>query len=572
MLFIPIGGVHAESYPKTTENGKEYYLYKVHKSEGFYSIGKRFKISREEIVYYNPETADGIKLGQILKIPITEENKSLTFQETEEFQEVPAYDIEDSGRTHRVKSKETLYGISNRYDVSVDDILALNPQAVKLEAGMTLRIPRKIKREDENIGIESRRLQNEKEKNAIDYADVATTGQSLADTESSSDQMANENNLEIAEIFSEAEDIAEKQGQQNLRVAIMMPFSLDSIKRDTNMKHFVDFYRGCLIAADSLKNNGMHITIDAYDIGKTAMELGSVLSNEELKNADIIIGPAYSSQIYYVADFAKYNDIRLIIPFTNNIKEVQDNNYIYQILCPQKQLYEKIANDYVSQWAGKTVLIVKPDTIGITYDKREFTDILIPKLQQAEIACEYISEKNLHTEVDSIAAIPDSINENGQIYTKTKEILLIIPTVNRPKLMELSEHISQIRSNKVSLFAFPEWDGYQLKELYVKPLYIFHNYKPNPVNEETQWFFATYYKRFGKIDKQTKPSFSLIGYDIMLYFGEQWKNSGKGMDYHLEADTKTQLSFDFERQGRGGYINKGVFYDIYGSNGIEQRN
>ena len=65
----------AESYPKTTENGKEYYLYKVHKSEGFYSIGKRFKISREEIVRYNPETAEGIKLGQVLKIPVNNRKK-----------------------------------------------------------------------------------------------------------------------------------------------------------------------------------------------------------------------------------------------------------------------------------------------------------------------------------------------------------------------------------------------------------------------------------------------------------------------------------------------------------------
>ena len=66
--------------------------------------------------------------------------------------------------------------------------------------------------------------------------------------------------------------------------------------------------------------------------------------------------------------------------------------------------------------------------------------------------------------------------------------------------------------------------------------------------------------------------FAMLRYDIMMYFSEQWQQNGKGMEQGLEAVTKTQLSFDFERQGNGGYINKGVFHDLFGMEGIIQSN
>ncbi len=575
LLILPITNAFAVSYPKTTENGREFYLYKVQKSEGFYSIGKKFMVSREVIVQYNPETAEGIKLGQVLKIPVTEDNKSLS--SFEEMTVVPEYKVEDSGIVHKVRSKETLYSISNRYEVSVDDILELNPQAVKLNVGMELRIPKKVELKNDNTTITSRTAQ-QSENVAVQTAPASSTqvASSAAGTQVSGITSDNLDNYSTQEDSNSAYDAdwyanasAKRKGLNDLRIAVLLPFSLDSVVRDNNMNHFVDFYRGCLIAADSLKNLGMNITVDAYDIGNSSIQLGNVLADPQLRKADMIFGPAYTNQIYHVARFAKSNDIPLIVPFTNNIKDVADNSCVYQVLCPQKQLYEKVTDHYATEWAGKTVLIVQPDSLGITYNKRDFTDLLIPKLQVTGSYCSYIPEKELLTYVDSIAQI-----QFNDIYGPvTRDVVLIVPTNNRPKLMELSEHIATIQSRNVSLFAFPEWDSYQLKELYQKPVYIFNSYKPNPINSETARFYTAYYKKFGNPQKQSKPSFALMGYDLVLYFGQQWKLVGKGMEYGLAPETKTQLSFDFERQGRNsGFINKGVFYNIYTRDGIEQTN
>ena len=50
-------------------DGKEFYIYKVKPSEGFYSLTHKFGISQEEIIRFNPAAKNGLKRGQLLMIP-----------------------------------------------------------------------------------------------------------------------------------------------------------------------------------------------------------------------------------------------------------------------------------------------------------------------------------------------------------------------------------------------------------------------------------------------------------------------------------------------------------------------
>ena len=55
------------------EEGFEYY--KVQPAEGFFSIQRRFGITKEEIIAHNPLAGDGLKAGMILKIPVEVEDE-----------------------------------------------------------------------------------------------------------------------------------------------------------------------------------------------------------------------------------------------------------------------------------------------------------------------------------------------------------------------------------------------------------------------------------------------------------------------------------------------------------------
>lgn len=607
----------AEGYPMISEDGGQYYLYKVRKSEGFYSIGKRFSVTRDEIVAANPEAAEGLKLGQTLKIPVNSENMTLTAEDLAEEKE-PEYYVADSGRTHKVKRKETLYGISQKYGVAVDDILELNPEAIDLKMGMVLKIPVRLEKtasaagsEDASLlfADEGSKIEAEKDKTSADNKyfpteyyekkksereqrrhgrgtptittekDGVTTSYDYADGR----VIASDSSSVVAEGESEGDDFSflfsekaeeplpPKEPQTKLRAAILLPFSLDSIERDKNMDRFVDFYRGCIIAADSLKNTGKNITIDAYDIGKTSSELGAVLSEPGLQKADIIIGPAYPSQLYYVADFASQHSIPLIVPFANSVDGIEDNPNLFQIITRPKQLYGAMAERFCKEFSGKTVYIVRPDSIGITYDKREFTDLLMPEMDKDGMAYRYVKNDGFQEIVDSIARIPDSVYmEYGETSVMEKDVLLLLPTTNRAELMRLSEHLSRITASNVSLFGFAEWDGYQLKELYQKPLYMFNSYNQQIDNPRVRNFYYRYNARFGAPATQSKPSFAMMGYDNFMYFASAWFDAGKNFGRYLPDRQMLQMNYSFERQQDGGYVNTGTYLYLYNAEGISE--
>lgn len=108
-------------YPKKEINGKQYYEYVVQKSEGFYSISKKFGVTEEEIKSVNPGTENGLTYNSVLLIPVKA----------------------DAYITHTVDKKETLYSLSKKYEVTYDDLYALNPQLKTdgLKYNTVLKIP-----------------------------------------------------------------------------------------------------------------------------------------------------------------------------------------------------------------------------------------------------------------------------------------------------------------------------------------------------------------------------------------------------------------------------------------------
>ncbi|MBB4803138.1 LysM repeat protein [Flavobacterium nitrogenifigens] len=99
--------------------------HKIQKGETAYFIAQKYKVSLDEIYKLNPESQNGIKDNQIIKIPVH-------LEKTNSKQQI-----------HVVAPKETLFGLSKQYQVSVEDIQNANQQilASGLQVGQELIIP-----------------------------------------------------------------------------------------------------------------------------------------------------------------------------------------------------------------------------------------------------------------------------------------------------------------------------------------------------------------------------------------------------------------------------------------------
>ena len=101
--------------------------HKIQKGETAYFIAQKYKVSVDEIYKLNPESQSGIQDNQVLKIPVHSTEKQNQKQQN----------------THIVAAKETLYGISKQYKVTVDAIQNSNSEILAngLQIGQELVIP-----------------------------------------------------------------------------------------------------------------------------------------------------------------------------------------------------------------------------------------------------------------------------------------------------------------------------------------------------------------------------------------------------------------------------------------------
>lgn len=97
--------------------GKVYYVHVVKPGQTLYSIAKAYNVSEKEILIENPGSSADLIIGQVLKIP---------FDPASAFSVDTGKQVEEPER-HILKEGETLYAVSRKYDVSIEEILRLNP-------------------------------------------------------------------------------------------------------------------------------------------------------------------------------------------------------------------------------------------------------------------------------------------------------------------------------------------------------------------------------------------------------------------------------------------------------------
>jgi peptidoglycan DL-endopeptidase LytF len=130
-LFLS-GLLSAQTEPRT---------HMVQQGETLYSLSKTYGIPIEQIIQANPEVQSGLKVGMALTIPEKSEGAPQTA--------APVYQPDSSDVRfyyHVIKPRQTLYGVTKAYEVSLEDIESANPWVAQqgLQIGSVLKIPKPL--------------------------------------------------------------------------------------------------------------------------------------------------------------------------------------------------------------------------------------------------------------------------------------------------------------------------------------------------------------------------------------------------------------------------------------------
>ncbi|MDF2455227.1 MAG: hypothetical protein K0R51_1220 [Cytophagaceae bacterium] len=123
---------------KTTAANKNTSTHIVIAGETLYSIAKKYNISVDEMKKINPTAVSGISIGDELLIPGRPVEAVIKRNDTPDNTTTTNT---NSNVSHTVASGETLYSISRKYNVSVDDLKTWNPEASSgLKVGQVLKL------------------------------------------------------------------------------------------------------------------------------------------------------------------------------------------------------------------------------------------------------------------------------------------------------------------------------------------------------------------------------------------------------------------------------------------------
>ncbi|MEJ8597658.1 LysM peptidoglycan-binding domain-containing protein [Riemerella anatipestifer] len=282
--------------------------YEVQAKDNYYRITRQFGISKKDLFALNPGLEEnGLKVGEVIKVKhpsvanSTEKIKP-DFSETKKV--VPS---QEDYITYTVQAGDTVFGILNKYDLDLDQLLELNPQISEgLKPGMVLKIKK----------------------------------------------------------FNKA---YVKKNTNALKVVLMLPFGFDT--GDSKYRGLAtDFLMGAKLAVEMNAKKGQELDFNIIDAGNEKAFKKNLIQIDQ-SNTDLIIGPLFKSNVLEVLDYVKDTQIPIVAPFANSEEMYGFGNLI--IAETDKTIYaDRIVKEVKEVFSNQKIYIVAgDDTTNANYIK-----------------------------------------------------------------------------------------------------------------------------------------------------------------------------------------------------------
>lgn len=558
----------------TAQAQSGYFLHTVTKGQSLYSISTMYNVTMEDLIRLNPGCEKQIRAGESLKIPQADSGSN---------QGKPTF--------HTIQAGETLYQLTLKYNVTVQAICTANPglSASNFRIGQVISIPAQtaIQPAKENLSETAAQTSSEKKTDWRDMHKVERKetifsisrqygiseeeliaanpelkkgklkrGSFLFIPYPASKQPVKEAEKTPARIPSNEELFAQNKQSlkkiQNIKAAVLLPFT-EGKNRDEQMR-MVEYYEGFLMAVDSLKRQGISVNLYTYDTKGKSDVTQSILAKEEMKNMDIIFGPAHAANVKTLAEFAEKNQTRVVVPFSPEVEQVFKNPYIYQVNTPQSYLYSEVYEHFLRKFSKANIVFLDAGT-GQN-EKAEFIKGMKNELKTNQVAYKHIS----NSDTLKILAAIDSTRENIFIPTSGKDL----------SLTRLIPQLTQIRRSypnvDLHLFGYPEWQTYTqdyLASFYELDTYFYSSFYTNNLFPAAVRFTQEYRRWYSKDMANIFPKYGMLGFDTGYFFLKGLAQEGSQLENNLNRVqvTPIQTGFKFERVNNwGGFINRKVFF------------
>ena len=430
---------------------------------------------------------------------------------------------------HEVERKETLFSISQKYKININDILELNPQLrnSRLKRKSKILIP----------VIESIQEKTLVEKDSLPIEDDL---------------------LRLDSIF-----VKKRKRDNQLNLSVLLPFrsntvnydsieEVESLFEDRNLYTItLDFYSGILYAIEDLRELNVSINLNVFDTENSINKINEISSENSVKDSDVIIGPLIPRNFEIFSKIEFLESIPKVFPLsTIPIKIIKG---VIQSVTPKNLLRERMINYLDKNLDREENIVVIADSLNNEIEsklseifpnsikiKPEFEGYILPELLDSLL-------------VDSL---PNKVIVESEIFTLISSVV--------------SQLNSQITSERdVKLYTTYRGNQYDDPSINIKDLgnlaFTYTSISKKINNDSISKFESRYLNLFGSL-----PNKDVIrGYDVtkdILLRALIDKNLNRTTKY--DEQSYTESKFLYKKDTLGGLFNSSMFilrhreYDI----------
>lgn len=500
--------------------------------ETLYSLSRKFNVSAERLVELNPILDGSFRTGTVIRIPI-----------------ISDVSHDDLFVQHSVRQGETLFGISQNYRVTIEELQKWNPflEYRNIIAGDTLQLipgfagqPVLVAEDESGISTASE----------CDFRRISLTNRKSVNIV-----------MLLPLLIDSNKSINSDSNLANIPGVVDHGLSPDSLRigRDGrgmnirfqgNSENFIHFYEGALLAIDSLKQQGININLSVFDTEQKEARIRHLIATDKLRYADLIIGPVYPNEQKEVAEYAFKNHIPMVSPLSATDDIVRSNPWFFQVNTPRNVINEITAKHVAGKYSKSNFIILKTGNQASAQDNDLIAQI------RAEVSKNNNGNNNFRTcdfQKSGLAGLREMVikdRKNIIILTSGSEAEVSVGLSNIHTLAP-NYDITVIGTNR-----FTQFESINQEYFHDGQLEFLAPYWPDYSKDVTKSFV----RKFRHFFKTEPNQFSMQGYDVTYYFAKAVSEFGHDFRdcVHTVNPELVQGNYRFEKLPSGGFVNKGL--------------
>ena len=550
--------VEETGLPKNLVEEQEIISYVVQPKETIWSLAHHYGLTIDELKTLNPQITSGLKAGETLTLP-----KKAPIEKVSTDHE--------KGRVHIVQPKETIYGLTKRYDVSVEELGVLNPSIKDgLKIGMELVLPEsahqrpmeylyyEVKPKDTLFSLERKLQMNRASLEELNpmLKEGLKAGMILKlPTDQASNALDIDDNV-LVEPFNIIDSI---QAYSRVKLAFMIPFKLRTIEMDSlneakkRLKQrnlytvALDFYAGAKTAIDFAAEQGISVEAKVFDTENSKTRIEQIINEHSFKEYQAVIGPFFPENVAYAASRLNSDRIPVVSPISG--KRTRFSSNLFASVPKVDLLQERMISYLKENSEGKNILIIADSDHKGTKERLART---FPSAKVIEVYKDsYISIPNIKDQIKEYV-------ENWVILETNKLGLVSSVTSSLNSQLSDTKRITLFTTNRGDVYDHPN----STSNTYLSALQFHFPSDECPSRQEP---YKEFPERFHDTYHMVPNREATRGFDVTLdiilklaYKPDLYEATSQIMETHM-----SQGRFMYAKKLLGGYQNNGIFIVSY---------